>query len=558
MGLSLGKLVICLLLLWLLVLLMISGPLFHNNEPDEQVVARLTRAVGELESLKQQNEELRSLLHSLRDPSLKEIPKPELPKETPKAEARREGLTEPTKEYEVLRRKAENDVREMWYYARAQLRKLRASLQDPAPLDNILQDLALYKRTILVDLMEMREADGYEEWRREESRALGDLVQRRLTRVQNPKDCDKARKVVCSLNKGCGYGCQVHHAAYCLIMAYGSQRTLVLHSKGWRYSQRGWETVYQPVSNTCTKADGQPRTDWSGSNRDAQVIELPIIDHMRNRPAYLPLAVPKDLGERLVRLHGSPPLWWVSQVMRFVMRPQESTVRSLDAAAKAMDFQHPVVGVHVRRTDKIGTEAGFHRLDEYMEFVDDYFETLQLRRPVAKRRVYLATDDPAVLEQARKSFPHYHFYGDVQVAKSASLGRRYSTESLKGIILDIHMLSRTDYLVCTFSSQVCRVAYELMQQSYVDASDRFHSLDDIYYFGGQRDHNQVAISNHTARDGSQFDMQKGDVLGIAGNHWDGFSKGVNRRTGAQGLYPAFKAVDRLDLVPMPTYDTDDA
>ena len=67
-------------------------------------------------------------------------------------------------------------------------------------------------------------------------------------------------------------------------------------------------------------------------------------------------------------------------------------------------------------------------------------------------------------------------------------------------VQDIHMLSISDFLVCTFSSQVnhknarflkliiklnfmaqvCRIAYELMQQHHVDASDRFKSLDDIW------------------------------------------------------------------------------
>ena len=48
-------------------------------------------------------------------------------------------------------------------------------------------------------------------------------------------------------------------------------------------------------------------------------------------------------------------------------------------------------------------------------------------------------------------------------ANTASIGRRYSFDSLKNIILDVWLLSETDYLVCTFSSQVCRLAYELMQ-----------------------------------------------------------------------------------------------
>ena len=50
--------------------------------------------------------------------------------------------------------------------------------------------------------------------------------------------------------------------------------------------------------------------------------------------------------------------------------------------------------------------------------------------------------------------------------------------------------------------QVCRTAYELMQQRHVDASSRFRSLDDIWFYGGQEEHLQEAVLAHTpSRDG---------------------------------------------------------
>ena len=57
-------------------------------------------------------------------------------------------------------------------------------------------------------------------------------MQRRLHHLQNPKDCSSARKLVCSLSKACGFGCQMHHAMYCFIVAYGTERTLILQSGG--------------------------------------------------------------------------------------------------------------------------------------------------------------------------------------------------------------------------------------------------------------------------------------------------------------------------------------
>ena len=53
-----------------------------------------------------------------------------------------------------------------------------------------------------------------------------------------------------------------------------------------------------------------------------------------------------------------------------------------------------------------------------------------------------------------RRFPHYEILGDANIAKSAAVATRYTDASLRGIIADIHALSRTNYLVCTFSSQV--------------------------------------------------------------------------------------------------------
>lgn len=64
-------------------------------------------------------------------------------------------------------------------------------------------------------------------------------------------------------------------------------------------------------------------------------------------------------------------------------------------------------------------------------------------------------------------YPEYEFLGDPNIAKSAAVATRYSDSSLKGIIADIHFLSLTDYLVCTFSSQVrADTAYVILSTKY--------------------------------------------------------------------------------------------
>lgn len=134
--------------------------------------------------------------------------------------------------------------------------------------------------------------------------------------------------------------------------------------------------------------------------------------------------------------------------------------------------------IHIRRTDKVGTEAAFHKLEEYMVHVELYYKHKELNDKVIKKRVYLATDEPKLFSEAKEKceifinfltsfqlifiyvrYPEYEIIGDIDISKTASISKRYSDQSLSGIITDIHFLSLSDYLVCTFSSQVIDKSY---------------------------------------------------------------------------------------------------
>lgn len=97
------------------------------------------------------------------------------------------------------------------------------------------------------------------------------------------------------------------------------------------------------------------------------------------------------------------------------------------------------------------------------------------------------------------------------------------------------------------------MAYELMQTMHVDASANFHSLDDVFYFGGQNAHNVLAVEKHVPAEKDEIELEPGDLIGIAGNHWNGFSKGMNRRTGRNGLYPSYKVVEKLEVADFPKF-----
>ena len=108
-------------------------------------------------------------------------------------------------------------------------------------------------------------SDSLGEWRKTKSFTLGKKIQKRFHDLQNPSNCLETKKIVCDMNKACGYGCQMHHAMYCFITAYFTNRTMILESNSWRYNVQGLTAYFKPISNTCTSYEGDA-ANWNGKS----------------------------------------------------------------------------------------------------------------------------------------------------------------------------------------------------------------------------------------------------------------------------------------------------
>lgn len=259
------------------------------------------------------------------------------------------AINEPTLEYELMRRRIQNNIGEIWNYFSSELGKISKQVTRE-PRTNLTNEInrvlvmgAEHKRSLLSDMERLRQLDGYEAWRHKEAKDLSDLVQRRIHHLQNPANCSKARKLVCQLTNICGYGCQLHHAIYCLIVAYAMERTLILKSRGWSYHEEGWEEVFQPISDSCSELDGADAYNWPG-RPETQVLVFPLVDNATPRTPYLPMAIPEDLAPRLKRLHGDPIVWWVGQFLKYLLRPQQGTKEFLESGMAKLGWKKPIVG----------------------------------------------------------------------------------------------------------------------------------------------------------------------------------------------------------------------
>ena len=83
-----------------------------------------------------------------------------------------------------------------------------------------------------------------------------------------------------------------------------------------------------------------------GSIEDIQVVEIPIVGYLPHdiKPDFLPLAIPGDISESLMAVNGFPAVWWVGQIMAFILRPRPAVKEFIVNKTAALGFTHPIVG----------------------------------------------------------------------------------------------------------------------------------------------------------------------------------------------------------------------
>jgi len=69
---------------------------------------------------------------------------------------------------------------------------------------------------------------------------------------------------------------------------------------------------------------------------------------MHPRKDFMPMAIPEDIAERLIRLHGNPFVWFTGQLMKYLLRPQQWLSELFEKKYQTIKFETPVVGYLIR------------------------------------------------------------------------------------------------------------------------------------------------------------------------------------------------------------------
>jgi hypothetical protein len=331
----------------------------------------------------------------------------------------------------------------------------------------------------------------------------------------------------------------------------------------WRYAPTGhWNDVLLPPTKCPFPGDDRkswgPRIALNNTHEENHTVFAEIVDWYPT--VFEPPAMPFDVQQAVRLFHARPEVWWVGVLAKFLLRPSEASVER-QAAVPGFGGRSPVVGVHVRRTDKVTVrEAKPYDVSEYMQHVERYCDSRLpsgwqkgLENGTDECLVYLATEEPAVLHEVKQGYPHIRLVGNDDVAAlEAKVKDRNSFGSLLGIYDDVIHLSRAHFLVGTLSSQVSRLAYEIMQHrtSVVDASFNYHSLDSVWYLGGQQELRYCATTDFT--DGGRQVLHKDDELQcqVIVPNLNGSLVCKSKRLGSEVKFPA----GLVDWCPRPVED----
>ena len=180
----------------------------------------------------------------------------------------------------------------------------------------------------------------------------------------------------------------------------------------------------------------------------------------------MPSTIPSFTEKPLIELNvKSPWLWFSSQFLGYMVLRTNTKFQKLLANIKSnISFSNIVLSLHIRRGDKITTgEAAFIPDERYIQTVSNIFDQKNITTHIEinkTRTVYIGSDDQ--LLNFSKKFPSNYFIKRLP-SKFLSEGlQSYFTPKfpkiiLESILIDIHLLTHTNFNKCTRSSNICRL-----------------------------------------------------------------------------------------------------
>lgn len=381
---------------------------------------------------------------------------------------------------------------------------------------------------------------------------LHQLIWKQIAYLQEGGDCEKKKILHCEVNHNfAGFGSIVHRYGACIQVAYGLGRMFFIEQNPYKhfggltqwllpestrcgYIKKKYHSILRDskeyYKNICKTNDKKCYLkNGYDLNNTYKIIDYrpePSFPLDRHIPGSIPQVIEKALKKFGVK---HPSIWFSAQMISYlILRPNNRFLRALNVISHHIKFQHPIVAMHIRHGDKVLKESLYYDETFYANPAKLIFN--KSHADVKKPYVYLATDDVDSKNKIKEHLPsQYRIISMPKEIRKAALdyyhiGKTPPIQVTESMLIDLYFLAQSDYVICTLTSNVCRLIYlmKLARSPYKLHEDTIKSLDmQMYYeFHGYRynpGEKNVRISVQRNKNTSPVDVEilsydKGDMF----------------------------------------------
>ena len=325
-------------------------------------------------------------------------------------------------------------------------------------------------------------------------KGIQDFIWNRLNDLQDYGNCESKPLLYCeSRYPFNGLGSMLFRFGACLQISFALGRTMFLNQREYQHfgGLNKWikleskkcgylKEKYRDYANKCNLKDRKCYLDDNvlEVNNSYKVFEIDMT-YVFPVPRYIPSTIPSFIEQAFKKLKVKKPwLWFSSQFLGYmVLRPNGEFQKTLDNIKSGISYNNIALSVHVGRGDKIRThEAEFIPNEKYIDAIQNLYEHQNINNT---KIIYIASDNP-----------------------------NFSSIILESILIDINLLSHTNFTICTMSSNICRLTHLLRNAipPYNATNNRVISLDI---------HSKVNIHLHVKGTNIFLNYEKGFLYQLA-------------------------------------------
>jgi len=170
--------------------------------------------------------------------------------------------------------------------------------------------------------------------------------------------------------------------------------------------------------------------------------------------------------------------WWQSKLLYFTQQPAHWLRERYDKTEEQLGLgSSRYISMHIRHGDK-NTEAETFSLAHYMCFAED-----ARKLDPSLKSIHILTEDPSVLAESmvyehrwRFSWTDYPRYNSKNIQSDIDAGVLNGGDELINAMINAYIAANADVVICTFSSNFCRLILRLAYGAY-GVLPKTYSLD---------------------------------------------------------------------------------